>query len=1198
MISNILFILKLILAFLPFALFAFLNQKANIKKPHRYRQFVMPFVALVYCIVMCVLIDQISTLCLSLVRAVASLFDMINLGSVGDFLRNLCLSHTSTVLLIVVNTMAMLLYICIKRAITAIFSNKKIRPDSKVGTLIGLFYEYDEREKTWFLRRHFGQARTFLKTAYYGGCIVCGIVMLITSVMLKNKTIYAAFYPVFALILIGEVAFFVDGLRRDEGESTLSIRADRSRRVADYALLRRPLRTLFGDKLASEGTRVNNGALSGGAVEDVLSDIEKNGGHVGRNYAAFIRQKITAGLKPNIDYVRSGYDLATGKSLLFNTPFYYKLLPYAFYAMHRHLLAGGKVLIVLGRHGTENDLVQWCEKGMLEVSNIPNLWKTGILSEKEDPEDDMPDIGLISRSGVHDLDIHRANLHFLKKVTLVIIVEPSRLVTTAQIGLNLLIKCCGNDRDITFCSVDQNCDGLVDSLSHILMTNITEVSATEYPHGTSSFMCWTADSDYVHHRMIPGISRYLGMGTELSFVALKNQVEKAVWYGGETYPVLDTHWIAKQYYYELLDYAKLPTTQETFDQMFQTSYNMCNESVRDYSYITVEDERNNLFEIQRNFATMSEKQGFINVISPEYMFREYMTENTDLFNADPKAIPFMTADYARTRRNAVLSICLKLCVEGVAEKELLREMLLIGMDTSDARETLWNEICSLFCRNGSEQFDRDGSQIIVTESGRKFTREDTLGYNRRYSVDTGRFENVYTIENQKFAEILLDDLQNAKYVAERDSQDYYIGSELKGHIYQKYLPGQFFTLNGKYYEMVSVAAGNRIIVRRASEHISGRQFYRQVRKYTMDRLTNSDSMGALRTINQIDVYSQFADITVETPAYWKMNSYQDFKTGVLVELNGVPDRRYYHKQILKLDFSRMGDAFTDEIRKTLTVLLNEAFVTLFADNQPFISAVTPGEHDIPITYSLKVSDEASDKCIYIVEDSQLDIGLLITVERNLSRIFQIISDYLLWNEEKIQELPREETPEEPVMHLSDIPDTEPPKKNIFRRFWDKVKSLFCRKKKDSPEKDEKKKAKKARKEEKKKAREARKEARKKAREARKNKKSDGNPETEQEAPLTPEEPAEGEIPADEPVPEAGEAPKDEPASEAGEIPEEEPTVNAPEETEQPAEEEPETAEPAAPEEAPKKAGWFRSRFGRKKKDSKSAETADDMSGKE
>ena len=262
--------------------------------------------------------------------------------------------------------------------------------------------------------------------------------------------------------------------------------------------------------------------------------------------------------------------------------------------------------------------------------------------------------------------------------------------------------------------MDRNCDGLVDALSHILMTNITEVSATEYPHGMSSYMYWTADNDYLHHRILPGVSRFLGMGTELSMVALKNQVKKTVWYGGDAFPVLDAHWIAKQYYYDLLDYAQLPANQEMFDNCFQASFNMCNERVSDYSFICVEDDRNNLFETRRNFATIAEQQGFINVISSEYMLREYMSDNTEIFTADPKAIPYITADYARTKRNSILSLCLLLCIDSVKEEVLLRQLAILNLNTKDPVQEMWKEICTIFgCDSAT---DKQGNPILSVKN--------------------------------------------------------------------------------------------------------------------------------------------------------------------------------------------------------------------------------------------------------------------------------------------------------------------------------------------------------------------------------------------------------------------------------------------------------------------------------------------------
>lgn len=1069
MINDLRFLAKAALFAIPFLLFALLNSKANLKKKNRCRQYFMPPVAIVYSVVLFILLNKLSGLIDSLWAKAPELLEKFQLMTAADYIRSLYARYAVLLMMALFNTAALLGFIILKILITKTLGKAKIKKDSLRGRLVSLFYDYEEKDDLWYIKPHLGQARTFLKAVYYTGMAVVIIVTLISCLLFDKGLIVSPFYPAFALIIIGELAFFCDGLRRDEAEQErMAMAADQSSRKVLYPLLRKPLRALFGDKLSSEGTTFNDVGYSGASIDDILAGIEAEGGHVGKNYASFIRTRMESGLKPNVDYVRSGYDIAAGHSLLFNTPFYDKLTPYVFYAMSRELLQGGKVLIVLGRHGTTKDLEEWCRRGMMEISNVPNLWRIAELDGTRYEDDEMPDIGIISRSSVHDLEIHRTNLKFLKKVSFVFLVEPSMLVTTAQIGLNLLIKCCGKEKNITFCSVDQNCDGLVDALSHILMTNITEVSATEYPHGVSTYMCWTMDDDYLQHRIVPGVSRYLGFGTELSMVALKNQVQRSVWYGGEAFPVLDTHWIAKQYYYDLLDYAELPTTQETFDKYFQTSFNMCNERTSDYSYVVVEDERNNVFETKRNFATIAEKQGFINVISSEYMLREYMTENTELFNADAKAIPYITADYARTERNAILTLCLKLCVDGVKEKELIRELALMGIGSDEPEEELWLGICSLLGADRDGRHDEAGRPVIVIKSKKKkgdivFEKESTIEYSRRYSVDTGRFESVYSINNEDFARIILDDLQNAGYVAEQGEDNCYIGTELKGHIYQKYLPGQFFTLNGKYYEMISVTADNRILVRRASEHINGRLSYRQVRRYHISRIADSRSMGALKTVNNIDIYNQFADFTVNTSGYWSMSAYNDFRSGSLVELNGVPEREYYNKQLIKLDFSKLGDVFTDKIRMTLTALFNEVFRTLFADNQPFISAVAPGETELPSTYSLELADEAaaSDKCIYIIEDSQLDIGLLIAVERNLNRILQIISDYIIWNDEMIDFSKFAEKMES--MKQSDVKNVadaikkiaenaegeeKKKKKNIFARFFAWLKSKFKRKKKD------------------------------------------------------------------------------------------------------------------------------------------------------
>ena len=59
-----------------------------------------------------------------------------------------------------------------------------------------------------------------------------------------------------------------------------------------------------------------------------------------------------------------------------------------------------------------------------------------------------------------------------------------------------------------------------------------------------------------------------------------------------------------------------------------------------------------------------------------------------------------------------------------------------------------------------------------------------------------------------------------------------------------------------------------------------------------------------------------------------------------------------------------------------------------------------------------MESETKDDGIYIVEDSEIDLGLTASVERNLERYLQIITEVLTWHELKMKEKPAKEEPDE------------------------------------------------------------------------------------------------------------------------------------------------------------------------------------------
>ncbi len=53
-----------------------------------------------------------------------------------------------------------------------------------------------------------------------------------------------------------------------------------------------------------------------------------------------------------------------------------------------------------------------------------------------------------------------------------------------------------------------------------------------------------------------------------------------------------------------------------------------------------------------------------------------------------------------------------------------------------------------------------------------------------------------------------------------------------------------------------------------------------------------------------------------------------------------------------------------------------------------------------------LSGKVDGSAIYIVEDSEIDLGLIASVERNLKRYFEIITEVLMWHEQKMAENPK------------------------------------------------------------------------------------------------------------------------------------------------------------------------------------------------
>lgn len=1013
--TEILFIIKIVLCTASFILLCVAAAKLNLNPVDRAKQFLMPVIALIYCIAALLSINDIYSVITRVISFLEKVLPFISRLNLHQYLIYLA------------NAMMVLGFLIVKAAALPILKRTWGQSDNLMEATSGHFYEYEKEVDAWLLKPECGQVKFYYKGIYLSAAAVSSIVFVLSQYFPESPFFQTVFYPVFGILILGEVVSFLSGLTKTEFVEDILGEDEDSYKVANYGLLRDILKNLFGEHVLYDATMDSGLGVPPAfeTLEEMCASEDPSVSNLGR----YFRKLKESGRNIDSSYVKSCIGLVRGQSVLFCDPFYRDLTDYLIIPMTGQLMRYRKCLVVTGRDSSTNDVKEWLEEGIAEQVNTDSLWQVGILGYE--PTD--ADIGILKFSDLFNFEIQKKNEEFLRKVGFVFIVEPSKLLATGQMGLNLLVSRFDQEREIVYAACDRNCDGLVDALSHTLRTNITEVTATSQSSTITSMMCWDADGEYMHHRIFSNISRYLGVGTEINSVAMKYQISDTRWISSEKFPVTDIKWIDGQYYKKICRYADLPTSQESFNKAFQVDSNLWDMTVRENSFLVVEDEFQNLFELVRLFSTRAKSQGFINVISENYLLRDYMLDNALTFISDPKAIPAIVADYARTERNTVLKLLMRMAGEQVSEEELAETLMVNGISFDSPIDTLKELICK-HC---------NVEEINI----RVYFRESLLADGIR--TETKKY---YSIEEESETSEFARGLKNAYYIAEDEKgETYYIGAKLYGHVFQALIPGQFLTYDGKYYEVESITPHNGVVVRRAADHINGRKYYRQIRHIKLSDWKNDTNVGGQKTIGNISLIKGYSQVTVETDGYLEMSAYNDLKSSRHVHVSGIPVRSYRNKLVLRITMPQAND----RIRYTICLLMNEIFRTIYPDTYPYICAVTPIQEKVPdelkyAMYSLETWRE--DTGIYIIEDSEIDLGLTASVERNVERYLEIISEFLTWHQIKMNEKPKKEEPKE-EFKPEFPPETDQPvkKKGFLGKIWEKIKSVFKRKPKPEPE---------------------------------------------------------------------------------------------------------------------------------------------------
>ena len=310
-------------------------------------------------------------------------------------------------------------------------------------------------------------------------------------------------------------------------------------------------------------------------------------------------------------------------------------------------------------------------------------------------------------------------------------------------------------------------------------------------------------------------------------------------------------------------------------------------------------------------------------------------------------------------------------------------------------------------------------------------------YKEEVSEDRLKTINMkyYVLGSSDTMKAYMSQLKNAYYVAEDEKgEKHFISSKLYGHVFQVLLPGQFFSYAGKYYEVMNITAQNGVIVRRAADHMTNRVYYRQKQTVRLSNYTPDQRMGTEKSINSIRIVQGYSDISIQTHGYYQMNSLDDMEHSEFVSVNGIPERTYHNKSILRVQLP----GAEGKVINTICIILSEMFKSIYPDTWPYIHVMSTywDDEDKKLPGLLcKLEAEAVNDYIYFVEDSEIDLGLLVSIERNIKRYLEFVTEYLTWHKEKMAETVPEEEDNGEEAEFEDKSDYT---------FWEKVKLFFRR----------------------------------------------------------------------------------------------------------------------------------------------------------
>lgn len=699
--------------------------------------------------------------------------------------------------------------------------------------------------------------------------------------------------------------------------------------------------------------------------------------------------------------IDSAIRLVKGENLFVANSFYKDLDVCIFFPAFLALLRDEKVLVMLEDNGNLHEVVEWLRQGIENIQDLTDFWTMEELRAIAD----SVDVGVLAFQNICKEEQLNWCKEYLDRVSFVVVLQASNLLAGGQDIIMSLASRIGRCVErCTWLLTDRNAESMIDLYSHLLDKEFLYVSATPYYARESLITYWNTENE--NGKAWADAERYVGVEAAIAEIAGRENIGKLHWYGEDMMPIRDLHWVWGQYYegYRECTGSDMPY-QMLIDENILMEVSGSGNSVRRQQFIVTEDEYFNLFEESRQYATRGIDKVCVCILSPDYILRDYMKAQYRLMEADPKFIPQFVPEHVDSRRNIALRILRRLLEEPVSYTELRNTLARDEGYPSDmevTKEILLRNVQLILPDVKNDDFDINVThEPCFSEYSMQIEREDY------YQIIDEEIKRKFQMHfNQAF---YIDETGNARYISKMILGD---------HLDQKYAKGQFVVFDGKYYEIIGKTSYNgrkALRVKRASDQIYGRKYYRMLRSYIIKDINSGTQNGK----NSFEVFHNLfytitrhtVNLTAETIGYIETDHWSkicgDRRVDLKDDSNGQSDkegREYGEKQILIVTLENG----VPKAMLYLAALLKEMFCTLYPQYYHLLDvAVEYQKYEEEMNDEIKnvISDVCSTMhkdndskcCFYVLEDSREDMGLLRSIERNIQKILDIQKRYMTWS---------------------------------------------------------------------------------------------------------------------------------------------------------------------------------------------------------